>query len=290
MPPSHYGTAPGVAPAPEAPDVSGGITPVMEYEPATMASFLSWCAFGMLKQGRRATADFEQAIVSILHATRLPKSTIIIALEYVNQRFGDSPGKVLSDSEVFTNVVISLVLANKFNDDNTFTNSSWSGATGLPTPDINKEEVAWLKAVNWDLNIVPFRANIDCLDECWSTWLSRYSPKTVNGSASPYSPFSPYTPSYVHAYSPVYTSSSPLYDNALSQNSVASSPISSSTQDYKFGNYEWQKPVGWGYGLATGHLQPLIWAHKPSASHYASDFALYGYGVPNTYYNCMASC
>lgn len=292
MPPCHYGAATdaSVSSIPEMPEVSGGITSVMEYEPATMASFLSWCALGMLKQGRKATADFEQAIVSILHATRLPKSTIVVALEYINQRFGESASRVLSDGEVFTNVVISLVLANKFNDDNTFTNSSWSGATGLPTKDINKEEVAWLKAVNWDLNVVPFRANIDCLEECWTTWLSRYSPKTAIGNASPYSPISSYTPNYTHAYPPLYTSSSPLYADLTSQNSVATSPVSSSTQNYNFSGYEWQKPVTWGYGLPTRYLQPLIWAHKPSASQYSSDFASYGYGFPNTYYNCMASC
>lgn len=272
----------------EAPaEATGGITAVMEYKPATMASFLSWCVYGMLKQGRAATAEFEQAIVSILHATRLPKSTIIIALEYVNQRFGTSEVKVLADNEVFLTIVVSLVLANKFNDDNTFTNRSWSGATGLQIEMINKEEASWLEAVGWNLNIVPFRANIECLDECWNTWLNRYSNEKMYSSSSAYT--SAYAPAYTPSYGSAYTPSSPTYDYGFNQSSISSSPVASSPAKY---NYDWQNSqYNWGHGFANMYSQPLIWAHNPaSTSQYGSDFASYGYGVPNTYYNCMASC
>lgn len=275
------------APAPALPavpaEVSGGITAVMEYEPQTMASFLSWCAFGMLKQGRNASVEFEQAIVSILNATRLPKSTIIIALEYINQRFCSREVVLLNDNELFIRIVIALVLANKFNDDNTFTNRSWCGATGLQIEVVNKEEAAWLKAVSWDLSVVGFRSNIECLEECWSTWLTRYSNTTMIPAASTYT--AAYSPAFANDYSP-YTPLSPLYERAMSQESRSSSPVCESPVKY---NYDWHNAShDWGHGYSGLYQQPSVRAHIPvgASLHLGGEF--YGYG--SNYYNCMASC
>lgn len=266
-----------IAPPSSAPaEVSGGISAVLEYEPQTMASFFSWCAFGMLKQGRNASVDFEQAILSILNATRLPKSTIIIALEYINQRFCNLDVVLLSDNELFKHIVIALVLANKFNDDNTFTNRSWCGATGLQIEVVNREEAAWLKAVSWDLSVVGLRSNIECLEECWSTWLTRYFNTTMYPAAA--------TPAYTAAYSPTFATSYSPY--GLGQGSRSSSPICETPFKY---NYDWHNnQLDWGYGYTGLHLQPPVRAHVPisASSHFGGDF--YGYG--SNYYNCMASC
>lgn len=263
-------------------EISGGITSVMEYEPSTMACFLSWFAFSILKQYRKATAEFELAILSILHATRLPKLTIVIALEYMNQRFASQVATPLSDNIVFMRIVISLILANKFNDDNTFTNLSWSGATGLLTKAINREEAAWLKAVNWNLSVVPFRTTIKWLDQCWNTWLNQYSPKV--------SPYAPYPAKFIANYASAYTPSSPLRDYNYSQTSIASSPLAPSSQsNSNYINSEWQTTFNWSFGYTNPYLQPLIWAHK-SSSHFGSETSTFGYGVQNIYYNCMASC
>lgn len=277
----------GVAPAISAPtEVSGGITAVMEYEPQTMASFLSWCAFGMLKQGRNPSVEFELAIVSILNATRLPKSTIIIALEYINQRFCNRDVVLLNDNELFNNIVIALVLANKFNDDNTFTNRSWCGATGLQIEVVNKEEAAWLKAVNWNLSVVGLRSNIECLEECWSTWLTRYSNTSMYPALAVPTYTAAYSPTYTASFSP-YTPLSPLHESRLGQGSLSSSPVVCDSP-VKY-NYEWQNSQhDWGFGYTGLYLQPPIRAHIPvsASSNFGGEFYAYG---PN-YYNCMASC
>lgn len=274
------------AEAPGASEVSGGITAVMEYESQSMAAFLSWCALGMLKQGRNPSIEFEQAIVSILNATRLPKLTILIALEYINQRFPNRETSLLNDNEVFTFIVIALVLANKFNDDNTFTNRSWCGATGLQIEVVNKEEALWLKAVNWNLNVVGFRSNLECLDECWLAWLRRFSGQGMFSPpvTPPYSPS--YSTSYYSSYS-AYSPSSPSYEYGVEQASLVSSPICESPSRF---NYDWQvSQCNWGYGHnGAVYRAPLVPPHilLNTASQFSGD----SHGYVPTYYNCMASC
>lgn len=232
------------APAPE--HVNGGISAVLEYDPHNMAAFLSWCAFGMLGQTRNPSKEFEGVVVLILHATRLPKSTIIIALEYVNQRYSGAALGALAERELFLKLVVALVLANKFNDDNTFTNRLWAGATGLQMDIINREERQWLEAVKWQLNVAKYQPNIHTLEECWRTWMEKFA------SSSP-------VPEY---YAPVAVPSSPAYELP-----VESSPIDFS---YDYGQY---------YGRGYGSYAPSIWAYPQQYAAPPPDY--YGY----SYYN-----
>lgn len=279
---------PYVPPAPVAEEVSGGISAVLEYEPATMATFLCWCAFGMLNQSRTPSKLFESTVVGILYATRLPKLSIIIALEYMNQRFSNTQTGHLAEPEVFLKVVTALVLANKFNDDNTFTNRSWCGATGLLMPAINAEEAAWLADVQWKLNVVKFQANIETLEECWRTWLDKYA-------APAYAP-RPAAQAYLlpqsdhHASLPL----SPLYASLYAH----SSPINSSPVKYesnpKYAHESNPKYADWLYQQRYRNPyapQQSIWAYTPQQYQYAPRQSDPYYGYANPYYNCsMALC
>ncbi|CAN3474448.1 hypothetical protein DICA0_B00892 [Diutina catenulata] len=206
----RYPPAPVAAQLPGAPP-AGGINSVLEYDLHKMATFVSWCAFGMLKSHRSPSPEFENLMVSVLFATRLPRSTIIIGLEYMNQRFyaGSAQGGAgdhLSDHDVFTYLVVALVLANKFNDDNTFTNKSWCGATGVALAQLNQQEAAWLAHCKWNLNVVNFEQNIVTLEDCWRTWLDKCDAVPVSVPVSPFAPkyaqlppvapATPVTPSY----------------------------------------------------------------------------------------------
>ncbi|KAI5968200.1 CLG1 [Candida margitis] len=160
-------------PIPTAPEVNGGINTVMEYDIPQMSAFLGWCTFGMLKQNKSPSKDFECLVSSVLSATRLPKSTIMISLEYLNQRFSPKELPALPENVIFNYLIVGLILANKFNDDNTFTNKSWSGATGLQIELLNKEERSWLEEVKWSLSVVNYQYNLVTLQECWETWVQR---------------------------------------------------------------------------------------------------------------------
>lgn len=219
----------------------GGINSVLEYELKSMTTFLSWCAFGMLKQNRNPTSEFESLVHSVLFATRLPKSTIIIALEYMNQRFSSKELEEMPESDIFIKLIVSLILGNKFNDDNTFTNRSWCGATGLQINILNDEEKDWLKEIKWQLNVVNFESNIVTLEECWKTWLDKYNTEDVQSSPISHSiPSSPLT-DYNYYSSPI---TSPKYpDSIWSNGNVNYQPLPSHQNIWSFTpNFQYNQP------------------------------------------------
>ncbi|SGZ51438.1 CIC11C00000001404 [Sungouiella intermedia] len=295
-PPPPYVPAYSAPPAPAPPadePVTGGINAVLEYEPQNMAAFLCWCAFGMLNQNRSPSKEFEKDVVSILYATRLPKSSIVIALEYLNQRFSNTYLGNLSELEMFVKIVVALVLANKFNDDNTFTNRSWCGATGLRIELLNSEEATWLKEVNWKLNVVNFQVNIKTLEECWRTWMSKYStlPAMPAVSASYCSPA--LSNDSFHNYSSI--PSSPVYESSGSSmyntSPESSSPIKFSL-DWPVNSMPLSQPHFHARPNPYVPVQPQsIWSYTPSQYQYVPPVNELGYyGCANPYYCSMASC
>lgn len=284
------------APPPANEQVTGGINAVLEYEPKNMAAFLCWCAFGMLNQSRSPSKPFENDMVSILYATRLPKSSIIIALEYLNQRFSSTQLGYMSEQELFVKIVVALVLANKFNDDNTFTNRSWCGATGLRLEVVNSEEATWLKEVNWQLNVVNFQPNIKTLEECWRTWMAKYSTQP----AAPAAPASYCSPALSHDSFHNYSSipSSPDYESSMSSMYSNWSSLGSSSP-IKF-LLDWPvttKPLSQPqFNMRANGYVPVqllyMWAYTPLQYQPVPPLNELGYyGCANPYYHCsMASC
>lgn len=271
-------------------NVTGGINSVLEYDLPTMSTFLSWCTFGMLKQNRNPSKDFENLINSVLIATRLPKSTIIISLEYLNQRFSKKEIDLLNESEIFIRLIVALILGNKFNDDNTFTNRSWCGATGLEIELINNEEKSWLKEINWELNVVNFESNILTLEECWKTWLDKYtneslpsSPNFFNHnekSTSPdyrYQPSIPSSPISINEFYSISSSRTNLNDT--SPVSQIKDSIWSMNSQGNFQNKIHPNQNIWSYNNNENYVPP--------APYMNSNFV--GYANPYYTYN-MASC
>lgn len=99
---------------------------------------------------------FTKGVSSVLNATRLPSVTIFMALDFLCKYISKLPAGVEavggdSVNVIYQNLMIALVLANKFNDDKTFTNKSWSHATGMELSVINQFERDWLAVFEWRL-------------------------------------------------------------------------------------------------------------------------------------------
>lgn len=145
------------------------LSSILGYNIISLSSFLSCYLFFILKQLRNPTKVFENLIFSVLLAARLPKSTILIALIYLNQRFsyaknGEITNSCIPEQKLFTYIIVALMLANKFNDDNTFTNKSWCKITGLSLFSLNTHEMIWLKDCKWCLNVVSLKSNITWME------------------------------------------------------------------------------------------------------------------------------
>lgn len=146
------------------------VTPVLDYDLGVMSNFLSTMACGIMLNRKPAWTTSEQEafqkfVYMTLSSTRLSKYTVILALVYLSKRWslGDLP--LQNDVHgLYILFVVSLVLANKCHDDNTFTNASWCQATGISSAEITKAEISWLSKISWSLEL----ASLEC--EGWNKW------------------------------------------------------------------------------------------------------------------------
>lgn len=175
----YYQTAPFMAPAavpPVGPPASnGGISAHLDYDMDQMTKFVCWICFGLMKIPDPPSTSFIEVVKSVLVATRLPKSTLILSLFYLSNKLEKEKMESNDQIAVFHTLTASLVLANKFNDDNTFTNRSWSEATGIAIETISQLEREWLSVLGWNLHLTS-ESGYKCLEECWNTWCAKFVP------------------------------------------------------------------------------------------------------------------
>lgn len=141
--------------APPAEEDIGGVSAVLDYDMQEMSIFLASQVQAILSVGSMQR-DFGSPpalikfALQLLHATRLPLSTILAGLVYLENR----PGylQMLTNSSYYAMTTM-LVISNKFMDDHTFTNRSWSEVTGFDLSLINQLERDWLVGIRFSLTI-----------------------------------------------------------------------------------------------------------------------------------------
>lgn len=158
-------------PVPAQPPATGGVMAVLDYDPNIMAAFVAnvSCNFINLHKPWTSLCLF---VEKVLNQTRLPSSTVILGITYLSKRLSferphydqDPDAPLIPKTQLYEYLTISLVLANKFLDDNTFTNTSWSDISGIPRQEINVSERDWLKKLGYDLHLNPTE------QKGWSTW------------------------------------------------------------------------------------------------------------------------
>ncbi|KAL8728406.1 MAG: hypothetical protein Q9166_005452 [cf. Caloplaca sp. 2 TL-2023] len=153
---------------------TGGVAAHLDYEMNQMAEFVAEMAQGMydLYESRICLADidilrsvnpkasatpaFRKYVLSVLSSTRLPSSTILLALHYLATRMHmlSSHGRYPTGrAQVYHMLTTALLLGSKFLDDNTFQNRSWSEVSNIPVSELNVLEVEWLVAISWNLHV-----------------------------------------------------------------------------------------------------------------------------------------
>lgn len=166
-------------------NVTGGVSATLDYDLDDMSEFVSNMAIGIMGpystqvKSERPTQEFLDAFHKftnqVLVATRLPKATVILALVYLSKRWalGNIPTAESNVPVTYNLLVVALLLANKFHDDNTFTNKSWNEATGVPVRDLNMIERDWLKSIQWSLHLNQNdRKGWEKWNDCWEYWVA----------------------------------------------------------------------------------------------------------------------
>ncbi|KAI8876477.1 hypothetical protein K501DRAFT_262099 [Backusella circina FSU 941] len=89
----------------------------------------------------------------LLKATQISTTCVLLALFYIYRLRATYPsirGSMGSEVRLFTTA---LVLANKFLDDNTFTNKTWSDVSNIAVKELNIMELEFLSALNYQIYI-----------------------------------------------------------------------------------------------------------------------------------------
>ncbi|KAH0548632.1 hypothetical protein GP486_007824 [Trichoglossum hirsutum] len=179
----------------------GGVSAKLDYEMDQMAEYVAEMSQGMyaLYVSRICLADidiirsvlpgspvppaFRKFVSQILSSTRLPCSTILLGLYYLNTRItmlsanGQyNQSNKSSGSQVYRMLTVSLLLASKFLDDNTFQNRSWSEVSSISVAELNALEIEWLVAIKWKLMLGPDeQKGFAVWQDHWDAWRNRAS-------------------------------------------------------------------------------------------------------------------
>ena len=164
----------------EASRASGGVAAHLDYEMDHMVDFVAETAQGMyallrsplwlgdidicrsIQPNAAVQPAFRKYVSSILSSTRLPSSTIVLALHYLatrmtilSARSNATPdaSPISFGSQLYPLLTTALMLASKFLDDNTFQNRSWADVSQIPVSELNRHELEWLTDIRWSLHI-----------------------------------------------------------------------------------------------------------------------------------------
>lgn len=311
--------------------VAGGVAAHLDYEMEQMIDFVAEMAQGMydLLASRLCLADidvsrsiqpsssvssaFRKYVSQILTSTRLPCSTILLALHYLASRM-----TMLSVRGVYTSsnghlyhmLTTSLMLASKFLDDNTFQNRSWAEVSHIPVADLNQHEMEWLVDIKWKLHIdVADPQGFSAWLGQWERWQTKKVVMSMEAlkltpadttlrlpqSAHKYAPPTPvYTPSYSEPMfnMPAKDHSPPHWSQWPSQRTISppsTNHSGSNTPDW----FSKNPPPGFGQQLPPystrqlpSHLTMLPSSYYGSYSQqqYPTSWCGHGIGCSCTYY------
>ncbi|KAI8363852.1 cyclin-domain-containing protein [Choanephora cucurbitarum] len=115
-----------------------------------------------------ASPAFKKFCYQVLTATQLKESAVYLSLKYIAILLQSNPSIEGAEGSEYRLFIVALMLANKFLDDNTFTNKTWSDVSGMKVHDLNIMEAEFLEALDYNLFVRQHQFDIwrNLLDEC----------------------------------------------------------------------------------------------------------------------------
>ena len=169
---------------------TGGVSAKLDYDMERMTDFVTQATESMyayhnspicladidltrsFHQRMQSPPSFRKWVLQVLSATRLPSSTILLSLHYLNDRVANFPESVQSgENHIYRLLAVSLILGSKFLDDNTFINRSWSDVTAIKVAELNNLEMKWLDLIKYELHVDPKATNgVQSWMDAWRKW------------------------------------------------------------------------------------------------------------------------
>ena len=131
---------------------------MLDYDVDSMAEYVAEMSTRLVNQNQnQAAPSFRKFVNQILTSTRLPRTTILLGMNYLAKRINmlkaAGSDQFASEGQIWRMLTTSLLLGSKFLDDNTFQNRSWSEVSGLSVSELNSLESQWLVAIGWNLYV-----------------------------------------------------------------------------------------------------------------------------------------
>ncbi|KAI9361979.1 hypothetical protein BD770DRAFT_470655 [Pilaira anomala] len=125
------------------------------------------CKRQLLNPKRHQT--FKLFVQKVLKSTQISTSCVFLSLYYIQKlrmAYPSIRASIGSEVRLFTT---SLVLANKYLDDNTFANKTWSQVSSIPVNQLNIMEIEFLSALNYTIHITQSQF-FDWVQKCQQWW------------------------------------------------------------------------------------------------------------------------
>ncbi|KII86254.1 hypothetical protein PLICRDRAFT_31192 [Plicaturopsis crispa FD-325 SS-3] len=100
-----------------------------------------------------ASPEFSHFMQKLLETTQVSQSVIVLSLHYIYRLKEGNYLRCGQPGSEFRIAVAALMMANKFLDDNTYTNKTWSEVSGIKLEEINKMEMEFLAGVQYQLYV-----------------------------------------------------------------------------------------------------------------------------------------
>ncbi|ORX56960.1 hypothetical protein DM01DRAFT_1271828, partial [Hesseltinella vesiculosa] len=96
---------------------------------------------------------FKQFCQKIIKATQISCTCIVLSLYYIHRLRSAYPHITASMGSEIRLFTTALVLSNKYLEDNTFTNKTWSQVSSIPINELNIMEMEFLCALEYNLHL-----------------------------------------------------------------------------------------------------------------------------------------
>ncbi|TFK28438.1 hypothetical protein FA15DRAFT_701100 [Coprinopsis marcescibilis] len=100
-----------------------------------------------------ASPSFVSFMQKLLETTQVSQSVIVLSLHYIHRLKEQNHLTPAQKGSEFRIAVSGLMMANKFLDDNTYTNKTWSEVSGIELEEINRMEREFLMGVDFNLYV-----------------------------------------------------------------------------------------------------------------------------------------
>ncbi|KAI0761633.1 cyclin-domain-containing protein [Trametes elegans] len=96
---------------------------------------------------------FVRFMQKVLETTQVSQSVIVLSLQYIYRLKARNPFTTGQAGSEYRVAIAALMLANKFVDDNTYTNKTWSEVSGIELTEVNRMEREFLLGIDFGLYV-----------------------------------------------------------------------------------------------------------------------------------------